>query len=120
MGLSEERELEKLNQQYEYDIALDTPTATEIGFTSNKYAGYIHVEYGVHWLCVESKSGDVNDIGELIDNIHKSGCEVAIDNPTEDVIQMCKEKEMMFVESGNQVSRVFSKPILDKKWVPKK
>lgn len=108
MGLLEEKEFDKLNENYEYDIVLDSPAAKEIGFTSDKYIGYIHVEYGRYWLCIESKSGDVNDIGILIDNIHKLNCEVVIQNPSKEVAEMCKKKGMMFVESGKEIEKVFS------------
>ena len=104
----EEKEFEELNKNYEYDIVLDSDKAKQIGFTSDKYVGYIHVDYGHYWLCVESKSGDVNDIGTLIDNIHKFGCEVVIENPSDEIVGVCKLKPMLFVQSGETVSRIFT------------
>ncbi len=67
------RELINKDSAYSYNIQPDILEALMYGFTSDKYSGYIFVDYGEFYLYVNCIDGSDNDLAILKSNITALG-----------------------------------------------
>lgn len=110
----EEKYFNQLNEDYEYVINLDDANAKQIGFTSDKYAGYIHVDYGDYYVLAESKTGNLNDMEELFLNILKNGNSLVVEMPSDKIVELCKELKMSLIKGGNgEIVKAYLNPLKD-------
>jgi len=78
---------------FDYPIYLDTPEACEIGFTSDKFEGYIGRQNGYIVISsitsLQPKRGHLN---ELFANIQGKGWGIKVTNPLPVMEAICKKK----------------------------
>lgn len=68
-----EQDYANLDKLYSYELHLDTEEAKTFGFTSDKYEGYIYVDYGDYYLHCKNIDGTDEDLNILRKYIHDYG-----------------------------------------------
>lgn len=90
----------------EYTICLGDENAEPIGFTADKYTGYIYVNNGYYYLLCKSIFKEYME--QLIDNIISLGVTLIIDNPSEEIIEIGKKFRMNFIQGRDgEITKIY-------------
>lgn len=97
-------------KDFEKDIPLDSAFAEDIGFTSDKFIGYLHMEHNKMYYCAESINDNEENIINLFNNIEKAGLHIIIQNPSEKISNVCVKRCMMAIHDGENFEKFYSDP----------